>query len=90
MFFEDRVYRETIVSQGEGVLIAQGVLHFVQNLNKWGASTFLQIFDHPAAGAFFVAPALVAMPSDITNSAFNAPFPTKDTGIIFKNKACTW
>jgi hypothetical protein len=40
-------------------------------LNAAGPSTFLQIFDHVQPGVVFVAPALVNLPMDVVNSAFN-------------------
>jgi oxalate decarboxylase/phosphoglucose isomerase-like protein (cupin superfamily) len=58
------------VSEGEAVYIQQGTFHFVENISK-GTTEFLQIFDHPQAGAVFAAPALASLPRNVVNSAFS-------------------
>lgn len=60
-----------------------GTVHFVRNANKHGASRFLQLFDHPGAGAVFVGPALLGMPRDILDSAFTSAFPAAVSGNPF-------
>lgn len=89
MFFEDQSFRIVPVKAGEAVLIPQGVVHFVRNVNKWD-SKLLQIFDHPAAGAQFVGPALLAMPKDVLASAFQGQFPSATRGNIFKLDKCPY
>jgi quercetin dioxygenase-like cupin family protein len=89
MFFEDGQLRQVQVQAGEGVIIPQGTVHFVRNLDPHD-TLFLQVFDHPQAGAQFVGPALLKMPADVLASAFNGTFPTAVTGTIFKLKQCPW
>ncbi len=48
-----------------------GAIHTVENTYD-GESKFLQIFDHPQAGAVFVASAMAALPASLINSAFSA------------------
>ncbi len=69
------------------LVVHAGAVHFVRNLDT-KTSVFLQMFDHPQAGAQFVGPALLSMPSDVLASAFVGPFPSKTTGNIFKLKDC--
>lgn len=64
--------RVTEVEAGSAGYIQQGSIHLVENLAK-GTTQFLQIFDHVQGGANFVAPALVALPRNVVNSAFSAP-----------------
>lgn len=64
-------------------------MHFVRNVDKW-ASVMLQMFDHPLAGAQFLAPALLKMPADVLGSAFQGTFPSNSTGNIFRLKGCKW
>ena len=87
MFFEDQSFRLVPVKAGEGVVIPQGVVHFVRNTAKH-SSQFLQIFDHPGAGAQFVGPALLKMPADVLASAFKGAFPPATTGNIFTLQGC--
>jgi oxalate decarboxylase/phosphoglucose isomerase-like protein (cupin superfamily) len=81
MFFEDGTIKRVNVPKGSAVLIPQGTLHYVRNTYN-GDSVFLQIFDHPKAGAVFVAAALAAMPRPVLNSAFTSEFPANSTGTI--------
>jgi hypothetical protein len=60
-----------------------GTVHFVRNVKRGGASRFLQLFDHPDAGAVFVGPALLGMPRDILDSAFTSAFPAAVSGNPF-------
>ncbi len=64
-----------------------GTVHFVRNVDK-GDSVLLQMFDHPLAGAQFLAPALLKMPADVLASAFQGTFPSNSTGNIFRLKDC--
>ncbi len=89
MFFEDGNLRVVPVQAGEGIIIPQGTVHFVRNTDA-NDTQFLQVFDHPQAGAQFVGPALLKMPADVLASAFNGTFPTGVTGTIFRLKQCPW
>lgn len=61
-------------------LLVAGAYHAVENISQ-GTTKFLQIFDHPQGGAVFAAPALVALPRNIVNSAFSVPvLPNSVTG----------
>jgi len=75
---------------GKVCSVFTGAIHFVRNVDTHRASKFLQIFDHPQAGAQFLAPALLNMPKDIVASAFKGDFPTASTGNIFRLKSCKW
>lgn len=89
MFFEDGTFKRVTVPKDGAVLIAQGVLHYVRNV--WnGDSTFVQIFDHPKAGAMFVGLALAQMPRPVLNSAFTSNFPANSTGTFFTLQGCAW
>lgn len=66
----------------------------VENISQ-GTTKFLQIFDHPQGGAVFAAPALVALPRNIVNSAFSTPVlpnVVSGNGAIIDVKPCpgTW
>lgn len=71
-----------------------GAYHVVENISQ-GTTKFLQIFDHPQGGAVFAAPALVALPRNIVNSAFSTPVlpnVVSGNGAIIDVKPCpgTW
>jgi oxalate decarboxylase/phosphoglucose isomerase-like protein (cupin superfamily) len=89
MFFEDGTVKRVVVQKDSAVLVAQGVLHYVRNIH-YEDSVFLQIFDHPKAGAVFVAAALAQMPRPVLNSAFTSNFPANSTGTFFRLAGCNW
>ncbi len=77
---------------GEAGYIQQGAYHTVENISK-GTAQFLQIFDHPQGGAVFAAPALVALPRNVVNSAFSQPVLPKDVtanGALIRVRDCYW
>ncbi len=68
-----------------------GAYHAVENISQ-GTTKFLQIFDHPQGGAVFAAPALVALPRNIVNSAFSVPVlpnSVTDNGAIIAVTPCS-
>ncbi len=81
----------TELKTGEAGYIQQGAYHVVENVGS-GASRFLQIFDHPQAGAVFATEALAALPRRLVNSAFSDSVLRRDTtatkGVIIPIRGC--
>ncbi len=68
----------THLSAGEAGYVLQGSYHVVENTGK-GPARFLQIFDHPQAGAVFATQALAALPRRLVNAAFTQDVLERDT-----------
>ncbi len=83
----------TELEAGEAGYVQQGAFHVVENLSR-GQTRFLQIFDHPQAGAVFAAPSLLGLPRHLVNSAFTDDVLRRDTeatkGVIIPIRGCKY